>query len=230
MFVTFTRCDWRGGSRRLIKAAGMLIGRGHCCPLCSALSYWASVAPVKGQRTDLKSVTLTSPSHTHALPHAHMYTTYPTYTPSVRPLPFFLLGFSFPLLKKIDPFASLISSMLLNQVVGACPPPHWVWSSVGGVILSQFFFSLSVFLLWPHGRLHFQSGWARRLCACVLKEVCIPQNNDKKVFLSSVFGNVEYRAQFQQKWGLFIIQFSGSSLVSKILVSDKSVVSSFIPK
>lgn len=80
MFVTFTRCEWRGGSRRLIKAAGMLIGRGHCCPLCSALSYWASVAPVKGQRTDLKSVTLTPHTLRHP-PHTHMYTDYPTYTP-----------------------------------------------------------------------------------------------------------------------------------------------------
>lgn len=65
MLVTFMRCEWRGGSGRLIKAAGMLIGRGHCCPLCSAHSYWASVVPVKGQRTDLKSVTLTPHTRQH---------------------------------------------------------------------------------------------------------------------------------------------------------------------
>lgn len=75
MFVTFTRCEWGGGARRLIKAAGMLIGRGRRRrPLCSARSHWASVAPVKGQRSDLKSVTLTPlhlcPSiHTHRLSH-----------------------------------------------------------------------------------------------------------------------------------------------------------------
>lgn len=132
MFVTFTRCEWRGGSRRLIKAAGMLIGRGHCCPLCSAHSYWASVAPVKGQRTDLKSVTLTL----HTLrrpPHTHMYTDYPTYNPLVRPRPFFLLSW-----RKWSPL--LLSFPPCCLIRWPAPPlPRWVWSSVGGVISSQLF-------------------------------------------------------------------------------------------
>lgn len=96
MLVTFMRCEWRGGSRRLIKAAGMLIGRGHCCPLCSARSYWASVAPVKGQETDLKSVTLTS----HTLqrppppPHTYVHRLSHLRPPSTIPSHSSLLGFS----------------------------------------------------------------------------------------------------------------------------------------
>lgn len=95
MFVTFTRCEWRGGSRRLIKAAGMLIGRGHCCPLCSARSYWASVAPVKGQRTDLKSVTLTPHTLRHP-PHTHTQLIPPTTPPPCSSPPIISSGFFLP--------------------------------------------------------------------------------------------------------------------------------------
>lgn len=96
MLVTFMRCEWRGGSRRLIKAAGMLIGRGHCCPLCSARSYWASVAPVKGQGTDLKSVTLTPHTLQHPPPPPHTYVHRLSHLrpPSTIPSHSSLLGFS----------------------------------------------------------------------------------------------------------------------------------------
>lgn len=123
MFVTFTRCEWGGGARRLIKAAGMLIGRGRRRrPLCSARSHWASVAPVKGQRSDLKSVTLTPlhlcPSiHTHRLSHfapPHLYSS------SWR---------------KMEPFFGFSHFLWLpNQVVGTphlSQPPTWcVWSHI----------------------------------------------------------------------------------------------------
>lgn len=131
MLVTFMRCEWRGGSRRLIKAAGMLIGGGHCCPLCSAASDWASVAPVKGQGTDLKSVTLTphhppasSPTTTHIctqiippMPHPH--------PPQLSPSHSSLLGYS---RKKMEPFCfshflprRLIRWLVLNSL-------HHLWS------------------------------------------------------------------------------------------------------
>lgn len=141
MFVTFMRCEWRGGSRRLIKAAGMLIGRGHCCPLCSALSYWASVAPVKGQRTDLKSVTLTP--HTLNPPtHTHMYTTYPTYNP---PLPFFLLDFPSYSWRKWTPLLPSFPPCCLIRW-SALPSPLgliqcWGSNFITGLLFFLLFFS-----------------------------------------------------------------------------------------
>lgn len=129
MLVTFMRCEWRGGSGRLIKAAGMLIGRGHCCPLCSAHSYWASVVPVKGQRTDLKSVTLTPHTlqHPPLPPHTYVHRLSHLGPPSSIPSHSWFLGFSW---RKWNPFASLISSMLLNQAVGTHLPAalHRLWS------------------------------------------------------------------------------------------------------
>lgn len=150
MFVTFTRCEWRGGSRRLIKAAGMLIGRGHCCPLCSARSYWASVAPVKGQRTDLKSVTLT-PHTLRRPPHTHMYTDYPTYNPLVRPRPFFLLSWRkwSPLLLSFPP-CCLIRWLAPPSPLGLIQ----CWGSNFITAFSSFLF----FLLWSNGQLRFQSA------------------------------------------------------------------------
>lgn len=84
----------------------MLIGGGHCCPLCSAGSDWASVAPVKGQGTDLKSVTLTPHTLQHPPPPPHTYVhrlshLCPTPTHLNHPLPFFTFGL---FQKKIEPF------------------------------------------------------------------------------------------------------------------------------
>lgn len=134
MLVTFMRCEWRGGSRRLIKAAGMLIGGGHCCPLCSAASDWASVVPVKGQGTDLKSVTLTPHTLQHPPPPPHTYVhrlshLCPTPTHLNHPLPFFTFGL---FQKKMEPFLLLsFPSTLPNQVFGSHLPAgalHHLWS------------------------------------------------------------------------------------------------------
>lgn len=132
MFVTFMRCEWRGGSRRLIKAAGMLIGRGHCCPLCSALSYWASVVPVKRPKNWFKICDF-NPAHPPTPPPPHSTTH--THPSSVASHSFLSPEENGAL------FASLISSVSLNQVVGTPLPA--VFDPVLGVILSQLFVSHS---------------------------------------------------------------------------------------
>lgn len=177
MFVTFMRCEWRGGSRRLIKAAGMLIGRGHCCPLCSALSYWASVAPVKGQRTDLKSVTLTPHTLQHPPPYTHTHTyvhrlshlTPPPFTP--HPFP------SHSFLSPEENGALLLLSFPLCCLIRwlALPSPLRLIQCWGSNFITGFLFSL----LWSLRRLHFQPGQARWLCAEVRevserpKRICV---------------------------------------------------------
>lgn len=116
----------------------MLIGGGHCCPLCSAASDWASVAPVKGQGTDLKSVTLTPhtlqrpppppPPHTYARRLSHLC---PTPTHLNRPLPFFT--FSGYCRRKWNLFASLVSFHVASSG-GWLSPPHRGWWWWGGSI------------------------------------------------------------------------------------------------